>query len=98
DDASAAIQNAASLDSQRYNLLIIMPTVQVFNQNAREYQEQNDGFLVLATRFRGESITNLGCWPTQQEAEEFARKRVKEGQVEKAFVVPAKLACGIERH
>ncbi len=73
-----------------------MEPVQVFDPNAGEYHEQKDGFLVLGSRAFGGGITNLGCWPALKEAEEFARKQVKDGQVDNAFVVPAKLACGIE--
>jgi hypothetical protein len=65
----------------------------MWDPSAREYQEQKDGFLVIGSR-TGEGLKNLGFFQTQEQAEDSARKQVKDNQYDNAWVVPAKLFFG----
>jgi hypothetical protein len=67
-------------------------TVAVWDPSAGERNEQTDAFLVIGN-VRGESLRYLHCFPTLQEAEDFARTQDDGLNNDNTFVVPAKLAC-----
>jgi len=66
--------------------------VAVWDPNAGERHEQKETFLVIGN-VRGDPLRYLRCFPTLQEAEDFARTQADGLNNDNTFVLPAKYAC-----
>jgi hypothetical protein len=91
------VDSQVNIQINQKGFVMPMEPSQKFDPNAGKYTEQKDRFLVLGYLSPSSGISILGCCPTQEAAEGFARNQVKTGQFDNAFVVQAKMACKIER-